>query len=70
MSRGKKPNVAQRNSLKKKVKEEWEDYLYISTIMKEPHNDSKHLSRDSVKEKYYIFKHKVTGKEIEVRARK
>ena len=68
--KGKKPTVAQRNALKKKVKDKWEDYLFLKEKTTEIHSDSNHLSKDGVKEKWYVFKHKDTGEEITVRAKR
>lgn len=69
MSRGKKPNVAQRNALKKKVKDEWVNYEYIRTEIIDLDSSTKHLTKDGEKEKYFIFRHKETGEEIKARGR-
>lgn len=62
--------MAQRNALKKAVKDDWVNYLFISTEVRDLDSDNDHLTRDGVKEKWYVFKHRETGKELKVRARK
>lgn len=70
MARGKKPNVAQRNALKKVVKDDWPNYLFISTEVKDLDSETDHLTKDGVKETWYIFKHRETGEIVKARAKR
>ena len=65
MPRGKKPTVHQRNVLKKRIKDDYDNYLYLKEEVV-TNTDHKRLGREDIKETYYVFIHKDTKETIRV----
>lgn len=66
--KGKKPTAAQRNALKRKVKDDYINYLYLKEEVID--DNGNRLGRDTVKETFYVFMHKDTKDVIKVPATK
>lgn len=64
--KGKKPTVHQRNALKRKVKDDWVNYLYLKEEVVNVGDEEHNLQRDSMKETRYVFIHKDTKEILKV----